>query len=125
MQSKSQFRRVTNRADHKCATEAESVNFDDNSASAGFLPKQEIPDKNGKRLRIYDNTDKMKAKVAEVEKIWLSPAEAKKYLGCSNLLLTKLRNQSKISFSVVSATYFIYDKRSIDRYLEKNLIKAI
>ena len=68
---------------------------------------------------------KQMGKVIPVEKIWLSPAEARKYLGCSNLLLTKLRNQSKISFSVVSATYFIYDKRSIDRYIEKNLIKAI
>jgi hypothetical protein len=67
----------------------------------------------------------MKAKVAEVEKIWLSPAEAKKYLGCSRDLLARLRSESKISFSAISENYFIYDKRSIDRYLEKNLIKAV
>lgn len=38
-------------------------------------------------------------KVEPVNKLWLSTKEAMAYLGCSDKLLKKLRNNAEISFS--------------------------
>lgn len=38
-------------------------------------------------------------KVEPVNKLWLSAKEAMAYLGCSDKLLEKLRNNAEISFS--------------------------
>lgn len=60
-------------------------------------------------------------KVQPVHKTWLSAREAKAYLDCSDDFLQSLRDQAKISFSVVGRKFY-YDVRSLEKLILKNRV---
>lgn len=61
-------------------------------------------------------------KVEPVKKIWLSAKEAMAYLGCSEKLLEKLRNNAEISFSQYNKRVIWYELRSLERFIERNRV---
>ncbi|RGM25310.1 helix-turn-helix domain-containing protein [Bacteroides sp. OM08-17BH] len=61
-------------------------------------------------------------KVEPVNKLWLSAKEAMAYLGCSDKLLEKLRNDAEISFSQYNKRTIWYELRSLDRFIERNRV---
>lgn len=61
-------------------------------------------------------------KVEPVAKLWLSAKEAMAYLGCSDKLLEKLRNDAEISFSQYNKRTIWYELRSLDRFIERNRV---
>ncbi len=61
-------------------------------------------------------------KVMPIEKKWLTPEEAKKYLGCKDDFLRNLREKSLISFSRFGRNMFWYELRSLERFLERNKV---
>lgn len=61
-------------------------------------------------------------KVEPVAKLWLSAKEAMAYLGCSDKLLEKLRNNAEISFSQYNKRTIWYELRSLDRFIERNRV---
>ncbi len=61
-------------------------------------------------------------KVEPVNKLWLSAKEAMAYLGCSDKLLEKLRNNAEISFSQYNKRTIWYDLKSIERFIERNRV---
>lgn len=61
-------------------------------------------------------------KVEPVNKIWLSAKEAMAYLGCSEKLLEKLRNNAEISFSQYNKRVIWYELRSLERFIERNRV---
>ncbi|MEG1861214.1 MAG: helix-turn-helix domain-containing protein [Bacteroidaceae bacterium] len=62
------------------------------------------------------------ANVQDVPKTWLSASEAKKFLGCSDKYLQKLRDNAKVSFARDGKMIF-YNLHSIELFLNK--IKVI
>ena len=64
---------------------------------------------------------KLIGKVEPIKKRWLNKAEAMAYMGVGEDYLTKLRNDSLISFSQ-SGRMIWYDIESIDRFIIKNKI---
>lgn len=55
------------------------------------------------------------------EKTWLTPEEAKKKLNISSdTTLMHLRNQGKIRFTQPMRKLILYDRQSIEDYLEEN-----
>lgn len=55
------------------------------------------------------------------EEIWITPEEAKKKLNISSdTTLMHLRNQGKIRFTQPMRKLILYDRISIDEYLEEN-----
>ena len=65
---------------------------------------------------------KIIGKIEPVQKKWLSPEEAKTYLGCSDKFLQKLRDNALISFSRFGRNMFWFEIASIDRFLQKNKV---
>lgn len=61
-------------------------------------------------------------KVEPVQKTWLSAKEAMAYLGCSEKLLEKLRNNAEISFSQYNKRVIWYELRSLERFIERNRV---
>lgn len=61
-------------------------------------------------------------KVEPVNKLWLSAKEAMAYLGCSDKLLEKLRDNAEISFSQYNKRIIWYDLKSIERFIERNRV---
>lgn len=64
---------------------------------------------------------KIVGKVQPIEKRWLSAAEAKTYLDCSDNWLQKLRDEDLVRVSMVGRKFF-YDLSSIERLLESNVV---
>jgi hypothetical protein len=53
---------------------------------------------------------------------WISPEEAMQLLNItSKTTLQKMRNEGKISYSQPAPNILLYDRESIDRFLEKNV----
>ena len=61
-------------------------------------------------------------KIEPVNKLWLSAKEAMAYLGCSEKLLKKLRNNAEISFSQYNKRTIWYDLKSLERFIERNRV---
>lgn len=61
-------------------------------------------------------------KVEPVQKTWLSAKEAMAYLGYSEKLLEKLRNNAEISFSQYNKRVIWYELRSLERFIERNRV---
>lgn len=59
--------------------------------------------------------------VKSVEKEWLSGAEAKKYLDCSDEFLKKLRDNALVGFSNYKQKYW-YELASIRKFLLKRKV---
>lgn len=98
-----------------------------------FRSEEAIPTKQREPIRLLqaepllraDNGRAMKAaKVLEVEKVWMSRTELKKYLGIKdNRTLEKILDESnlKIKISIVgSKPYFL--KSSVDQYFKSRQI---
>lgn len=51
---------------------------------------------------------------------WLSKEEAMKHLNIGKTTLQKLRNEGQIRFSQPQKKVIVYDRDSLDEYLEKN-----
>lgn len=69
---------------------------------------------------------KKAVQIEPIPKKWLNKEEAKKYLGCSDDLLEKLRNECQVTFARYGGRTYWYELSSIDRFLEKHIIgKAI
>lgn len=62
--------------------------------------------------------------IRELEKVWLSPAEAKAYLDCSDEFLERLRSTSEIAFARISNRYY-YEAASICRMFERHRVVAV
>lgn len=60
-------------------------------------------------------------KIKDVDKVWLSNAEAQRYLGMSADFLKSLRESGQLSFYKVRRAVF-YKKSDIDRLMERNKI---
>ena len=60
-------------------------------------------------------------KVKPIEKRWLSAAEAKSYLDCSDNWLQKLRDEDLVRVSMVGRKIY-YDLSSIEKLLENNVL---
>lgn len=63
----------------------------------------------------------MPGTVVQVEKVWLSNAEAQKYLGVSESFLKRLRLNGKMSFYKLGGKVF-YKKADIDRLVTKGRV---
>jgi len=59
--------------------------------------------------------------VDSLEKIWLSSAEAQKYIGMSADFLRDMRNDGMLHFYKVKGAIF-YKKADIDKLIEKNKV---
>ena len=59
--------------------------------------------------------------IQPVQKRWLSKEEAKKYLGCSDELLQKLRNEAQVTFARYGTKMYWYELSSIDRFLQRHV----
>lgn len=57
-----------------------------------------------------------------IEKEWLSGEEAKKYLGCSDEFLQKLRDNALIGFSRFGHKMYWYELSSIKKFLLKHKV---
>lgn len=55
-------------------------------------------------------------------KRFLTPEEAKEYLGCSDRFLKKLRDRALVKVSRFERNMIWYDLASIDKFLEKNIV---
>lgn len=62
-----------------------------------------------------------KGMIEPVKKVWLTTDEAKKYLGCSDDTLQKLRDNALISFSQYDGMFW-HKIESIDGFLERNKV---
>lgn len=60
-------------------------------------------------------------KVLPLEKKWLSPEEAMKYLGCGGHYILKLRDSGMIKYSRIGNKWW-FDRESLDRYITSNLV---
>lgn len=60
--------------------------------------------------------------IEPVQKKWLSANEAKKFLGCSDALLEKLRNNAEVSFARYGSKMIWYELKSLERFIEQNMI---
>lgn len=61
-------------------------------------------------------------KVEHVEKKWLSKEEAKKYLGCGDDFLQKLRDSGLVSFARFGSKMYWYELGSLDRFIARNKV---
>lgn len=61
-------------------------------------------------------------RVEPVEKKWLSKEEAKKYLGCSDEFLRKLRDNALVSFARFGSKMYWYELSSIDKFIARNKV---
>lgn len=74
-----------------------------------------------KRAPISLRTGPTAARVIPADKIWLSNAEAQKYLGMSQSFFKRLRLNGLLPFYKLGGAIF-YQKKDIDRLLTKNRI---
>jgi len=66
--------------------------------------------------------DRLEQRIAQKEKSWLTPEEAKKALNItSNTTLQKYRDEGKIKFSQPSKRIILYDPKSIDEFLNQHI----
>lgn len=63
-------------------------------------------------------------KVEPVHKTWLSQAEAKAYLGCSDEFLQRMRDEARVTFSRYGGKMIWYELASIDRFLDSLKTRA-
>lgn len=70
-------------------------------------------------LKDFDLTAMQKTVVKEIEKIWLSNAEAQRYLGMSAGFFKHLRENGTLPYYKLGQSVF-YRKADIDRLLERN-----
>ena len=63
----------------------------------------------------------MKGKIIELQKVWLSPTEAKSYLGCNDRYLRRLREEAMVSYSKVNRMIF-YNLDSINKLILKHKV---
>lgn len=68
---------------------------------------------------------KFVGKVVKIEPIWLTAKDACAYIGCKKTFLRELRNTCKIRTSRLTSKYYLYNKESIDKYIEENVIVNI
>lgn len=64
-------------------------------------------------------------KTVPVERIWLNSKEACEYMGCKEKFLKTLRDTCKIRTSRLGTKTYLYDKKSIDKYIQQNIIVEI
>lgn len=62
--------------------------------------------------------------IRELEKVWLTSAEVKAWLDCSDEFLAKLRETAQIAYAVIGGKFY-HESASIIRMFEKNKIQAI
>ena len=62
--------------------------------------------------------------IRELEKVWLTSAEVKAWLDCSDEFLTALRNEAKIAYAQIGGKFY-HESASIILMFEKNKIPAI
>lgn len=65
-----------------------------------------------------------KRTVRELEKLWITSAEAREYLDCSDEYLSKLRDEARISFARIGGRYY-HEVASIVRMFEFNKTAAV
>lgn len=61
-------------------------------------------------------------KVVDIQKKWLSAAEAKAYLGCSDDFLRKLRDEALVSFSQFGRNMYWYELNSLEKFILKHKV---
>ena len=61
--------------------------------------------------------------IRELEKVWITAAEACEWLGCSRDFLQRLREEAEISFAKIGGTYY-HDVASIHRMFERHRVQA-
>ena len=64
---------------------------------------------------------KITVKIEPVKPKWLTKEETKKFLGCSDSTLLRLRNKSELRFAKYG-NKILYDLISIERFIEKNRV---
>lgn len=65
------------------------------------------------------NAQKRKAlPIRELEKVWLSSAEVRAWLDCSDEFLARLREEAKIAYALIGGKYY-HECASILRMFEK------
>ena len=64
---------------------------------------------------------KQATKVETIQKKWLNKEEAKKYLGCGEDFLLKLRNECQVTFARYGSKMYWYELSSLDRFLQKHI----
>ena len=62
--------------------------------------------------------------IRELEKVWLTSAEVKAWLDCSDEFLSKLRETAQIAYAVIGGKFY-HESASIIRMFEKNKIQAM
>ena len=61
--------------------------------------------------------------VKELEKLWITGAEACELLGCSRDFLERLRDNAEIAFAKIGGTYY-HEVASIHRMFERHKVQA-
>ena len=62
--------------------------------------------------------------IRELEKVWLTSAEVKAWLDCSDEFLTKLREEAKIAYAQIGGKYY-HESASILLMFEKYKVPAV
>ena len=62
--------------------------------------------------------------IRELEKVWLTSAEVKAWLDCSDEFLTKLREEAKIAYAQIGGKFY-HESASILLMFEKYKVPAI
>ena len=65
-----------------------------------------------------------KLPIRELEKVWLTSAEVKAWLDCSDEFLTSLRNEAKIAYAQIGGKFY-HESASILLMFEKYKIPAL
>lgn len=60
--------------------------------------------------------------VEEVEKVWLSTAEAAKYIGMSKSYINKIRDAGLLPFYKIGERTYFFRKDDVDRMMMKNRV---
>lgn len=70
---------------------------------------------------VEEVVQRLKEKVGEDKEKWISDEQAMKLLNVkSKTTLQKLRDEGKVRFSQPQKKIILYDRQSIDEYLEQN-----
>ena len=61
--------------------------------------------------------------IRELEKVWLTSAEVKAWLNCSDEFLTRLREEAKIAYALIGGKYY-HESASILKMFERNKVPS-
>lgn len=68
--------------------------------------------------------ERKKLPIRELEKVWLTSAEVKAWLNCSDEFLTKLRDEAKIAYAQIGGKFY-HESASILLMFEKYKVPAL